>query len=208
VESLLNSNPKLALLRDPDERLPLHWAVSYNHLPITQILLDQPKLDIDATDGSGWTPLMMSCSRPDGEATASFLLSRSADANAKNNNGQTALHFCASKGNLDLAKMLMEKGASARVKDRRGQLALHRAAAVGSTPLLKLLLEKGKSPINASDVDGMTALHHAVSEGHGDAALTLLVAGAEFDKQDSEGRLALDLAPDAKVSAAKLRDER
>ena len=59
--------------------------------------------------------------------------------------------------------------------------------------------------MNATDVDGLTALHHAVSEGHGDAALELLRAGAETDKRDGEGRLAIDMAPDSKVSDAPCR---
>lgn len=88
---------------------------------------------------------------------------------------------------------------SARVKDVRGQLPLHRAAAVGSAPILKILLEEGKSPVNATDADGLTALHHAVSEGHGDAAILLLKAGAEAEKRDNDGRLAIDLVPDDKV---------
>lgn len=40
----------------------------------------------------------------------------------------------------------------------------------------------------------------AISEGHGDAALALLKAGAETDKQNTDGMLAIDMAPDAKVS--------
>lgn len=40
----------------------------------------------------------------------------------------------------------------------------------------------------------------AISEGHGDTALVLLKAGAETDKKDVDGYLALDLAPDTKVS--------
>ena len=87
---------------------------------------------------------------------------------------------------------------SARVKDKRGQLPLHRAAAVGSVPIVKLLLDS-KSPVNASDVDGMTALHHAISEGHGDVAVELLRAGAEADRKDREDRTALQCAPDSKV---------
>lgn len=51
-------------------------------------------------------------------------------------------------------------------------------------------------------MDGLTALHHAISEGHGDAAVQLLKAGAEADKRDSEGSLAIDLAPDAKVGCS------
>lgn len=156
--------------------------------------------DSDAIDGSGWTPLMMACSRKDAEQIVDLLLSKDADVNAKNNNGQTALHFCASKINLDIARTLMAQKppASARIKDRRGQLPLHRAAAVGSVPMMKALLD-AKSPLDATDMDGMTALHHAMSEGHGDAALLLLTRGADFSKKDKDDHVPLDLAPDAKT---------
>lgn len=76
-----------------------------------------------------------------------------------NEPSQTSLHFCASKNNLSTARKLLSHGASARIMDRRGQLPLHRAAAIGSVPFLNLLLEH-KSPINASDIAGFTALHH------------------------------------------------
>ena len=39
----------------------------------------------------------------------------------------------------------------------------------------------------------------AVSEGHGDAALYLLREGADSEKKDLDGRLAIDTAPDLKV---------
>ena len=39
----------------------------------------------------------------------------------------------------------------------------------------------------------------AIVEGHGNAALELLNAGAETDKIDTDGHLAIDLAPDMKV---------
>lgn len=64
---------------------------------------------------------------------------------------------------------------------------------------MNLLLE-AKSPLNATDADGSTALHHAICEGHGEAALTLLRAGAETDKRDQDDHLAIDLTPDAMVS--------
>ena len=40
----------------------------------------------------------------------------------------------------------------------------------------------------------------AISEGHGEAAMVLLRAGAESDKKDQDGYLAIDLAPDKSVS--------
>ncbi|EEA20391.1 putative ankyrin-repeat protein [Talaromyces marneffei ATCC 18224] len=201
VESLLNANPKLASRKDDDERLPIHWAVAYNRLPIVELLVSNKYFDPDVTDGSGWTPLMIAASlkNAEGDAIIDLLLRKDADVNIKSVSGQNALHFAASKANLSTVKTLVAHKCSARVKDRRGQLALHRAAAVGSTPILKILLDEGKSPVNATDVDGLTALHHAISEGHGDAAILLMKAGADLEKRDGEGNLAIDLAPDTKV---------
>lgn len=75
-----------------------------------------------------------------------------------------------------------------------------------------------------TDSAGQTPLHHAVAEGHGifnlillgvkypnksigDTAVALLKAGAETDKKDVDGYLALDLAPDPQVrNATRIRD--
>ena len=84
---------------------------------------------------------------------------RCARLTTADNNGQSALHFAVSKANLDATRALLAAGASARTKDRRAQLPLHRAAAVGAVPLMRLLVQH-KSPLNAQDIDGMTALHH------------------------------------------------
>ena len=198
VESLLNADRKLLSRRDDDDRLPLHWAASYNRLPIVELLSEQTGFDIDARDGAGWTALMMAASLKDGDALVDLLLAKSADVDEKTNNGQTALHFAASKSNLDTARKLLAHKASARVKDKRGQLPLHRAAAVGNVPIVKLMLEN-RSPVNATDMDSSTALHHAIAEGHGDTASVLLKAGADTDKKDSTGAFAIDLAPDPKI---------
>jgi 26S proteasome non-ATPase regulatory subunit 10 len=131
-------------------------------------------------------------------------------------NGQTALHFTASKNHLDVARKLIATKATTRKKDKRQQLPLHRAAAVGSVPMVKLLLENN-SPVNATDIDGWTALHHgkhstyelrcpaltyppAISEGHGDAAIALLKAGADHTKINREDMTAMQLAPDTKIA--------
>ncbi|KAF2486797.1 ankyrin repeat-containing domain protein [Neohortaea acidophila] len=204
VDSLLHAEPRLVSRRDDDDRLPLHWASSYNRLPIVELLSEHRGFDVDAQDGAGWTALMIASSLKDGDELVDLLLNKSADVDVKTNGGQTALHFAASKSNLDIARKLLAHKASARVKDKRGQLPLHRAAAVGNVPIVKLLLES-RSPVNATDMDGCTALHHAIAEGQGEAALTLLRAGAEADKRDNGGAYAIDLAPDAKVKSYIMR---
>ncbi|KAI9677092.1 MAG: hypothetical protein M1817_006931 [Caeruleum heppii] len=192
VESLLNANSRLASLRDEDDRLPLHWALSYNHLSVVELLVSQKNFDPDAQDGSGWTPLMIAASLKEGDELVHLLLKKGGDVNAK------TLHFTASKNNLSVARTLIQHGASARVKDKRGQLPIHRAAAIGSVPMTKLMMDN-KSPLNGTDVAGFTAFHHAISEGHGDTAMLLLKAGAETDKKDVDGHLAIDLAPETKI---------
>lgn len=84
------------------------------------------------------------------------------------------MHFVASKNNLEVARKLLENKppASTRVRDKRGQYPLHRAAAVGSVPMINLLL-KNRSPLNATDVAGYTALHHAIAEGHGESLMII-----------------------------------
>ena len=117
---------------------------------------------------------MIAGSVPDGDAIIDLLLSRDAQVNATTTSGQTIMHFVASKGNLDLARKLVSRKspASTRVRDSRGQYPIHRAAAAGWTMMVKLLLER-RSPIDATDSAGYTALHHAVAEGHGEFATRL-----------------------------------
>ncbi|KAL2207409.1 ankyrin [Sarocladium strictum] len=143
---------------------------------------------------------MIAASLPDSEAVVKLLLQRDAFIDEKNNAGQTVLHFVASKQNLDVARLLLENkpAASTRVRDRRGQYAIHRAAAIGSVPIIQLLL-KNRSPLNATDIEGYTPLHHAVAEGHGDAAVALLKEGADASIKNSAEELPLDLAPDKEV---------
>ena len=44
---LFQANPKLATQKDDDDRLPIHWAVSYNHLPIVELLVSRKDFDPD-----------------------------------------------------------------------------------------------------------------------------------------------------------------
>jgi 26S proteasome non-ATPase regulatory subunit 10 len=85
---------------------------------------------------------------------------------------------------MDLAHQLFahHPPASTRVRDVRGQYPIHRAAAVGATPMVRLLL-KNKSPLDATDSSGYTALHHAVAEGHGtDHSIQVPIPTNDFDQ--------------------------
>ncbi|KAL2858342.1 ankyrin repeat-containing domain protein [Aspergillus pseudodeflectus] len=95
AESLLNANPKLATTKDDDDRLPIHWAVAYNHLPIVELLVSTKNFDPDVEDGSGWTPLMIAASlkNAEGDPIIELLLRKGADVNVKSVTGQ--VHYIA-----------------------------------------------------------------------------------------------------------------
>ena len=63
--------------------MAIHWACSYNHFPIVELLVSRKDFDPDVQDGSGWTPLMIASSLPEGDALVDLLLSKEADVNAK-----------------------------------------------------------------------------------------------------------------------------
>jgi 26S proteasome non-ATPase regulatory subunit 10 len=59
--------------------------------------------------------------------------------------------------------------------------------------------EKSASPINASDIFGLTPLHHACSEGHVDVAILLVRLGADQDRLDKDGITPLEWIADDKA---------
>ncbi|CCH41444.1 Ankyrin [Wickerhamomyces ciferrii] len=218
VKGLVAENPKLVLKKDLDERVPLHWAASFGHLEIVSVLLNPTKfqsdsipkeqkikpftIDIDEfVDEAGWTPLHIASSVGNLDIVQLLLKNDpEPDVNLQSNNGSTPIHLATSKKHLGVVKELIKHGASVRIKDKRSQYPLHRAASIGSLPLVETFIKEGKSPINAKDSAGWTAVHHALSEGHGDVAVLLVKSGADYNVEDDEGLTPLKVAVDDKVA--------
>ncbi|KAJ5036664.1 putative ankyrin-repeat protein [Penicillium rubens] len=179
---------------DSDQKFALHEAAREGRNEVVESLLNANPKSAFVKDDDERLPIHWAAAYNRVPVVELLVAMKDFDPDVEN-----ALHFASSKANISTVRTLLANKCSARVKDRRGQLPLHRAAAVGSVPILKTLLEEGKSPVNATDGDGFTALHHAISEGHGPAAILLLKSGAEAEKRDSEGRLAIELVPDDKV---------
>ena len=90
-------------------------------------------------------------------ADVSRLLSKGADANARDKNGYPALYFAAYKGHKDVVVQLIDKGADVNARGNTGYTPLHGAAMGGHKEIAELLLEKG-ADVNARSVHGMTPL--------------------------------------------------
>ena len=86
--------------------------------------------------------------------------------------GNTALHWCASKGNLDCVEWLLDKSASINSRNAGDSTPLHSAAGSGHLPVLVELLKRNANT-DLRDSAGVTADELALSHGHEEAALLI-----------------------------------
>lgn len=72
-------------------------------------------------------------------------------------NGRTALHFCAAKGRLDLCEIILSHGGDPNFPDKDGYSPLHMAAGYLQLPIVNLFLQHGADP-DLPDDQGRTPL--------------------------------------------------
>lgn len=94
---------------------------------------------------------------------------------ARDDNGNTALHIAANADNLAVARVLLQHGADVDVTNSGGETALHAAALGGHFLLAKALLHHGANA-NAANECGETPLELARLGGDDVAMVTLLLA--------------------------------
>ncbi|XP_065678559.1 repetitive organellar protein isoform X1 [Hydra vulgaris] len=119
----------------------------------------------------------------------------------KNKSGETQLHLCATKGDLDITKSLVRKGADVNCRDNAGWTPLHEACNHGHFKVAKFLLRAG-AEVNAQGFDGDTPLHDASSNGHLEIVVLLLRHGGNPHQKNDKGRTPIDVADSDRVLEA------
>ncbi len=115
------------------------------------------------------------------------LLQKGADVNAAANDGMTALHFAADRGDAEMAEMLLYAGAHPDAVTRIGQYTpLHVASRQGNAAVAKALLDKG-ADVNAKTTNsGATALHMAAASGNPELISLLIDHKADVNAREGE----------------------
>lgn len=121
-----------------------------------------------------------------------LFISRGADINQMNANGETALLLAAWRGKQEAVKWLLERGARINAGENQWS-ALHYAVFTGNRELATYLVDQG-ADINARSTNGSTPLMMAVYEGHEELARALIEKGADRTVKNDWGDGALEWA--------------
>ncbi len=119
------------------------------------------------------------------------LLKQSADVNAVEPDGTTALHWAAHTSHLELARALIRAGANVNAVNRYGVAPLRLAVENANAPLVDALLQAGADP-NVTLPSGESVLMTAARSGDAATIRLLLARGANPNAvEETQGQTAL-----------------
>uniref|UniRef100_A0A1I7SMG0 ANK_REP_REGION domain-containing protein n=1 Tax=Bursaphelenchus xylophilus TaxID=6326 RepID=A0A1I7SMG0_BURXY len=205
AKKIVQEDKSLLNFKDDSGRIAIHWAASGGCLPFIELVLrDNPEMAL-ATDDSGWSVLMIASSAGHFDVVKYLLSSCDCDVNHRNSNGQSSLHYAASKNLISIARMLLENGAEVNVQDNYGSAPIHRAAAKGHVDMVMLLMSQKGARVDLADREGNTALQMAVEDQNDSTAILLAKKGADINRQNREEKTPLDYCKTADLRR-KLQD--
>jgi uncharacterized protein len=143
--------------RDPKNLHGLFLALREPSPKVAEVLLNAPKIDLNAMTADGETPLMMAVFKGQTELVVR-MIEKGADVNQT---GWTPLHYAATAGHVQLIKILLDKHAYIDAESPNKTTPLMMAAHYGTSGAVKLLLEEGADPSLKNEL-GLSAIDFAL----------------------------------------------
>lgn len=154
--------------RDGQGDPALYVALREDALAAARALLQSTQLDVNQSNASGESPLMMAAFRNHMDL-ARELVARGATVNQ---DGWTPLHYAATRGHSDMMQFLILQGSNINALSPNGTTPLMMAAGYGTLEAVRLLLKYHADP-QIKNQQGLTALDFARNAGQDDAAVVL-----------------------------------
>ncbi|GKU08442.1 hypothetical protein FLAG1_09784 [Fusarium langsethiae] len=148
-----------------DEEYLSTWIwVDKVRLDIVNLLLKQPRIDVNAQDISGVSPLhVVSGDRRASKFMIQRLIEKGARVSIRTNKGETPLHLACQAENIDALGVLLTSGADPTECDENGANTLHYAARCKE--MIRIIFDRVSEEtqgalIDSKDKHGRNALHH------------------------------------------------
>lgn len=167
-------------------------AARGGHDAVLNLLIDA-NADLGQPCHGGMRALHHACNTIN-EGSIRTLVNAGADVNIKDDNGNTPLFWCASRGVLACANIVLAANADHKAVNNDGSTLLHRSAANGHVMMCKFWVTKKGLDINAKDSRGDTPLHLASRCGIGPTIAVLVECGADKSIQNNLGKTPVELA--------------
>ncbi len=152
LAAMLRANPQLSVSERQDNQQIMELLLRY-----------QPDILKRSPDPAAW----WSSFTPKTPEYARWLIDHGLDPNRRNWLGITALHRCAAKGDIEIAKVFLERGADINaVETDYSSTPLGWAARDGRTEMVEWLLRQGANPNLPEDELWARPLEWAKRKGH------------------------------------------
>ena len=145
----------------PNGNTFLHEAVSFGHLEMVMLLVDNGAL-VDApafAKDTTWTPLRIALQNGYYDI-ATFLIENGANFENDYPNGETLLHHTARAGLVSMSRVLLARGIDVNALNNSGVTALRIAVLRGHLEIVKLIFETGEveASIESNDISMLLEL--------------------------------------------------
>ncbi|KAH3762168.1 ankyrin repeat protein [Pelomyxa schiedti] len=203
IKARLNKASKADLgTSDANDQTPLVASLyTGNPLVVDELIrvYKEHKLDFNAPDKQGWTPLHHAAKLGDDQVIPRLLAVEGINVRVTNMDNNTPLHYFCEKFSSPNCKepfsKFLELGADVNAVNRLGETPLYKACFNHSVRLMLIdLLTKSGSDVNICNDHGDSPLHLAVRMGREDLISVLVQAGADLNMTNKNGETPIEVA--------------
>ena len=171
----------------------VHFAAWKGNVDVLKLLKDSGA-NIHVQTVNGGNSIMLASKGTGDCETVKWLIEQDIDVNHCDEEGFTAVHYAAQKGNLDLLKLIKASGANIHAQTKNGFSSIMSASrGTGDSGTVKWLIEQDID-VNHCDKKGFTAVHNAAQKGNLDVLKLLKASGANIHAQTMSGDNSIMLA--------------
>ncbi|CAH2322308.1 fibronectin type 3 and ankyrin repeat domains 1 isoform X2 [Pelobates cultripes] len=180
--------------REPMTEEQLHQAINSNDEAKVISILQTGHMKADTPDKFGVTPLMAAAQKGY-LRLVELLIDYGTDVNQEDGSGKNSLMLACFSGQLAVAQYLRKQGATWESRDKCGSTAMHWAADGGHLKVIQWMINDGcEVDVKDHQSEWTPLMRVSAITGNTDIAQILIIAGANVNAKDRDGKTPLMIA--------------